>query len=74
MTSFILTVEEALPEPPPSDTPVRAPTGKGFDFATYNALQAGNSLVIERLQNTNLRFKSFEDYMKYKKAFATLKR
>jgi hypothetical protein len=74
MTSFILTVEEALPEPPPSATTVIAPTGKGFDFEIYNALQAGNPLVIERLQTTNLRFKSFEDYNKYKKAFATLKR
>jgi hypothetical protein len=74
MTGFFLTVEEALPEPPPSTTPVIAPTGKGFDFEIYNALQAGNPLVIERLQTTNLRFKSFEDYNKYKKAFATLKR
>lgn len=74
MTSFFLTVEEALPEPPSSATPARAPTGKGFDFQTYNDLQVGNSLVIERLQNTNLRFKSFEDYNKYRKAFATLKR
>jgi mannose-6-phosphate isomerase-like protein (cupin superfamily) len=74
MTSFILTVEEALPEPPPSARPVLAPTGKGFNFETYNALQVGNTLVVERLQNTNLRFKSFEDYMKYKKSFATLKR
>jgi hypothetical protein len=73
MTSFVLTVEEAPPEPPPS-APSRAPTGKVFSFETYNALQAGNSLVIERLQNTNLRFKSFEDYNKYRKAFATLKR
>ncbi len=72
MTSFVLTVEEALPLPPP--TSALAPTGKGFNFETYNALQVGNSLVIERLQNTNLRFKSFEDYMKYKKSFATLKR
>ena len=72
MTSFVLTVEEALPLPPP--TSALAPTGRGFDFETYNALQAGNPLVIERLQNTNLRFKSFEDYMKYKKSFATLKR
>jgi hypothetical protein len=73
MTSFFLTVEEALPEPPPS-APVLAPSGKGFNFETYNALQVGNTLVIERLQNTNLRFKSFEDYMKYRKSFATLKR
>ena len=72
MTSFVLTVEEALPLPPP--TSALAPTGKGFNFETYNALQVGNSLVIERLQNTNLRFKSFEDYNKYRKAFATLKR
>jgi hypothetical protein len=71
-TILQFTVQEA--PPPPSTAPARAPTGKGFNFETYNALQAGNSLVIERLQNTNLRFKSFEDYMKYKKAFATLKR
>ena len=71
MTGFYITVEEALPEPP-SSAPVRAPTGKGFDFETYNALQAGNTLVRERLQNTNLRFKSFEDYMRYRKSVATL--
>jgi hypothetical protein len=74
ITRVNLTVTEAPPEPPPSATPVPAPSGKGFDFEIYNALQAGNSLVIERLQTTNLRFKSFEDYNKYRKAFATLKR
>lgn len=74
ITRVNLTVTEAPPAPTPSTTPVLAPTGKGFDFDIYNALQAGNSLVIERLQTTNLRFKSFEDYNKYKKAFATLKR
>jgi mannose-6-phosphate isomerase-like protein (cupin superfamily) len=74
MTSFYITVEEALPEPPPSATPVLAPSGKGFNFETYNALQVGNTLVVERLQNTNLRFKSFEDYNKYRKSIATLKR
>lgn len=75
MTSFYITVEEALPEPPaPSSAPVLAPTGKGFNFETYNALQVGNTLVVERLQNTNLRFKSFEDYNKYRKSIATLKR
>jgi hypothetical protein len=72
MTSFILTVEEALPLPPP--TSALATTGKGFNFETYNALQVGNTLVVERLQNTNLRFKTFEDYNKYRKSVATLKR
>jgi hypothetical protein len=70
-TILQFSVEEAPPPPPSAPAP---PRGKGFDFETYNALQAGNSLILERLQNTNLRFKSFEDYMKYRKAFATLKR
>ena len=72
ITTFTLNVTEA-PTPTPSTNVITVPTGKGFDFETYNALQAGNQYLLERKQNTNLKFKSFEDYNKYKKAFATLK-
>lgn len=72
MTSFYITVEEALPEQPTA-TPVLLQRGKGFNFQNYNALQVGNVLVNERLQNTNMRFKSFEDYYKYQKSLAGLK-
>lgn len=74
ITRVNLTVTGVPPAPTPSTTPVLAPTGKGFDFEIYNALKVGNQLLLERLQPTNLKFKSFEDYNKYKKAFATLKR
>jgi hypothetical protein len=70
MTSFFLTVEEALP-PATTSTPV--PRGRGYDFETYNSTQVGNILVRERLNNTNLRFKSFEEYTKYLKSRSSLR-
>lgn len=73
ITTFTLTVTEAPAPPTPSTNIITVPTGKGFDFETYNALKAGNQYLLERKQNTNLKFKSFEDYNKYRKAFATLK-
>ena len=72
ITAFFLTVT-GLPAPAPS--PTAAPTvvrGKGYDFGMYNDTYQGNVLVRERLVNTNLRFKSFEDYNKYLKSRTSL--
>ncbi len=61
ITTFILTVIEPR-------TPGSVLRSQRYDFVTYNNLRMGNRLVFERLNNTNLRFKSFEDYNKYKRA------
>lgn len=44
--------------------------GKGFNFEMYNSIQLGNNLINHRVENKNLRFKSFEDYNKYLKSLA----
>jgi hypothetical protein len=73
ITTFVLTVEEGPTPPTPTPSAASVPyRGKRFDFETYNAIQQGKLYVRERLNNTNLRFKSFEDYMKYKKAYPSL--
>lgn len=68
ITSVVLTVTGGAPAPTPATSSISF-RGKSFDFETYNSIEFGRRLIQERLQNTNLRFKSFEDYMKYKKAF-----
>lgn len=71
MTSFFLTVEEALPEPPTTSNAV--PIGfKRLDYARFDTLIAGNRLVQERLSNQNIRFLSYADYAKYRIARATI--
>jgi hypothetical protein len=58
-------------EPPPLGTGSIFKPGKGFNFETYNAIQLGNNLINHRVENKNLRFKSFEDYNKYLKSLAS---
>lgn len=74
ITTFTLTVTEAPPPPSPATTTTAPfPTrGKGYDFETYNKSRVGERLVRERLENPNIRFKSFEDYNKYKMALLKL--
>lgn len=60
ITTFILTVVAPVIQ--------SALRSQRYDFVTYNNMRLGNQLVLERLENTNLRFKSFEDYHKYKMA------
>lgn len=72
ITTVTLTVTSGTT---PATTTVSLVTkGKGYDFELYNSVRAGNQLVLERLQNTNLRFKSFEDYNKYRIALASITR
>lgn len=66
ITTVVLTVTVV---PLPSRVSAR---GKGYDFETYIASQAGNVLVRERKEETNLRFESFEEYTKYLKSRSTL--
>lgn len=70
VTTFELTVTPATPPTPPAPTGVFAPGGKGFDLDTYTDLVGGRLLVLERLQNPNVRFEDFEDYHRYRKAWA----
>ena len=76
-TVIYITVEEPPPAPPPAPSPapsIAVPTGKGFNFESYTAIQLGNNLINHRVQNKNLAFKSFEDYNKYLKSLAVKKR
>ena len=62
-------------EPPPllATSGILIP-GKGFNFESYTAIQLGNNLINHRVENKNLRFKSFEDYNKYLKSLAGKRR
>lgn len=64
-TTLVLTVTGAVAK--------ASPVIIRYDFDTYNQVQVGRQLILERLQNTNIRFKSFEDYNKYRKAWASIK-
>lgn len=71
-TSFTLTVTEAVvPTPPSRTTPFAGFRLDGFDV--FNSLVAGAPLVIERLENPNLRFKSYADYLAYRKSLSTIR-
>lgn len=69
VTNFILTVTSSGP-PTPTSTTVFALGGKGFDLDTYTDLLGGRLLVLERIPNPNLRFEAFDDYHRYRKAWA----
>jgi hypothetical protein len=71
-TSTTITI--TVIEPPPLATGGILIPGKGFNFETYNAIQLGNNLINHRVENKNLRFKSFEDYNKYLKSIAVKRR
>jgi len=70
-TSFTLTVTEAVVPTPSRTTPFAGFRLSGFDV--FNSLLAGAPLVIERLETPNLRFKSYADYLAYRKSLSTIR-
>jgi hypothetical protein len=76
ITTVTLTVTEAPePEPVGASTAPRSTVPIGFkrlDYDQYKNLVFGNRLVIERLTDPNVRFKSYADYIRYKIARATI--
>jgi hypothetical protein len=74
ITTFELVVNPAPPQQPTTSQVAIDFKGKSYDFSLYSDTQQGYRYVVERLTNPNIRFKSFEDYNKYKIAQASLKR
>jgi len=74
MTSFFLTVEEALPIPSSTTTGTLDTRGRQFNNNDYTLLQQGQRFVIERREVPNLRFNSFAEYNKYLIAQASFRK
>lgn len=73
-TRFILTVAEPTPPEPTGGCCVTSATYKGLSADEIADYRVGNLLLTERRAKPNTRFSSYEEYMKYKKAVAGVKR